>query len=209
MRLYCGSANLFERVARLGGAFVISLGVGMSGAAAESPPGPTATGFWRSNDDNGKANAWFYFMEHNGAYEGRLVKTFNDGVEDPKGEICGKCPGEKKNTPILGLVIVWGMKRHGEKYENGSILDPRDGSVYHAQMEVSPDGQKLFVRGYLGVELFGKTETWVRLPDNSMSVAEIPGEPVAAPATKKKPAAMAPAPEKAAPPAAKAAPAAQ
>ena len=55
-------------------------------------------------------------------------------------------------------------------------MDPRDGSVYHAQMEVSPDGQKLFVRGYLGVPMLGQTQTWTRLPDNSMAAADIPKE---------------------------------
>ena len=91
------------------------------------------------------------------------------------------CPGDKKNAPMMGLVIVWGMQRHGAKYENGSIMDPRDGSIYHAQMEVSPDGQKLFVRGYLGVSLFGQTQTWDRLPDNVIPANAIPGEPVVAP----------------------------
>jgi hypothetical protein len=89
---------------------------------------------------------------------------------------------------MMGLVIVWGMQRHGAKYENGSIMDPRDGSIYHAQMEVSPDGQKLFVRGYLGVSLFGQTQTWDRLPDNVIPANAIPGEPVVAAQAKKKPA---------------------
>ena len=96
------------------------------------------------------------------------------------------CPGDKKNAPMMGLVIVWGMQRHGAKYENGSIMDPRDGSIYHAQMEVSPDGQKLFVRGYLGVSLFGQTQTWDRLPDNAIPANAIPGEPVVAAQAKKK-----------------------
>jgi uncharacterized protein (DUF2147 family) len=58
--------------------------------------------------------------------------------------------------------------------EDGSILDPRDGSVYHAQMELSPDGKKLSVRGYIGVPVLGQTQVWSRLPDDIIPPADIP-----------------------------------
>ena len=149
----------------------------LASAPAHATLERTAGGFWQQVDNDGHVGGWFYFTEVNGRFEGRLVKMFGK-PGDPQISACSKCTGKQKNAPMLGLVIVKGMKREGLKYEEGSILDPRDGTVYHAQMELSPDGQKLSVRGYLGIPLLGQTQVWGRLPDNAMAPAEIPKESV-------------------------------
>jgi uncharacterized protein (DUF2147 family) len=150
-----------------------------TGAWAQAAPKPHLTGFWQAYFDDGNPSGWFYFTEKNGLYEGRLVKMFKKQGETSLVQTCTACTGEKKNKPMLGLVIVYNLKRHDNKFVNGSILDPRDGNVYSAEAEVTPDGEKLLLRGYLGFELFGQTQTWTRLPDDSMAAADIPGEPVA------------------------------
>lgn len=137
---------------------------------------PTAAGFWKQVDDNGQTGAWFYFVDKgNGVFAGRLVKMFPKPGE-PNVPNCLKCVGDQKDAPMLGLVIVKNMKRSGLHYEGGNILDPRDGSIYQAQMDVTPDGQSLLVRGYLGIPMFGQTQTWARLPDNVIAAADIPPE---------------------------------
>jgi hypothetical protein len=151
-------------------------------AAPEPNQNKTAAGFWQETDPDGHVGGWFYFVERNGVFEGRLVKMFpKPGL--PLIETCAKCPGDQKDAPMLGLTMVREMRREGNKYEDGSILDPRDGSTYHAQMEMSTDGQKLFVRGYLGIPLLGQTQVWTRLPDNAMAQKDIPNESHGPPTT--------------------------
>jgi len=147
---------------------IIMLGAaGASLRAAE----PSAVGLWEQVDEkSGKPESWFKITERNGAYEGNIVKIFFKPGED-ENWVCDKCEGAERGKPVLGLALIKGMQRNGSSYENGTIMDPRDGSVYRALMKLSPDGQKLEVRGYLGISLFGRSQVWNRLPDNALAPA--------------------------------------
>lgn len=135
---------------------------------------PSAVGLWEQVDENsGRAESWFRITEKNGVYQGNIVKIFPKPGDDPNEKwLCSKCEGEERNAPVLGLALIKGMQRKGMNYENGTIMDPRDGTVYRALMRLSPDGKQLEVRGFLGFALLGRSQMWNRLPDNALDAAK-------------------------------------
>src|SRR5690348_16259919 len=150
----------------IGGA--AALGLATSGAAAD----PSAVGLWQKTED-GKPVVWVLVVEHDGGvFEGAFAKMFPKPGEKSD-LVCSKCEDDRKDKPLLGLSFIRDMKHtSGLEYEDGNILDPRDGKIYHANRKVSPDGQTLYLRGYLGISLFGKTEEWTRVPDNQIATLD-------------------------------------
>src|SRR5260221_6419716 len=128
---------------------IAALLMGMLQAMPVEAADPTILGLWEQTDDDGNVGGWFLMFKQNGVDEGALAKMFRKPGEDPN-PICTKCAGDQKDLPSIGLIMIRGMQRKGRVYENGTILDPRDGTVSKATMEVSPDGQKLTLRGYVG-----------------------------------------------------------
>lgn len=124
---------------------------------------PVAVGTWKTIDDEtGAVKSLVEISEADGQLTGKIVKLFRKPEEDqdPK---CDKCSGDKKDKPLIGLQILWGLKADGNgKWSGGEIMDPKKGKTYSCKMELIEDGKKLKVRGFLGFSLLGRTQTWER-----------------------------------------------
>ncbi|WDK81870.1 DUF2147 domain-containing protein [Xanthomonas campestris] len=126
--------------------------------AADSP-----VGHWKTIDDEtGKPKSVVQIEQAaNGTLSGKVVEILqsNHGPNPT----CDKCDGALKGKPIKGMTILWGLKPDGTAvWGGGSVLDPAKGKTYKAKITLTEGGKKLQMRGYVGIEALGRTQTWVR-----------------------------------------------
>ena len=139
--------------------------VALSAALTASPvwaDRASPTGLWKNLDDvSGKPRALTRITESNGMLQGKIEKVFPAPTEDPNPKR-DKCEGANKNAPVVGLVILSGLTKEGDEYVGGQILGPDNGKVYRSKLRLTDNGNKLSVRGYIGVSVLGRSQTWVR-----------------------------------------------
>ena len=135
---------------------ILSLFVSMAFYAQSN----SVIGKWKTIDDEtGKPKSIVEIYENSGKIYGKVVDILDP---NKKKNLCTNCPGEDKNKPVMGLVIIKGLSKDGEEYNAGKILDPVTGKTYKCFLAL--DGSdKLKVRGYIGLSLFGRTQTWQRV----------------------------------------------
>ena len=119
----------------------------------------TIFGKWTSrNEETNKIDSVIEVYEKEGKAFAKIVEIRNP---DRKDALCTACEDENKNKPILGLNILTGLEKNDDEWSGGNILDPRNGKIYKCYIKlVKPN--KLKLRGYIGVALFGKTAYWER-----------------------------------------------
>ena len=122
------------------------------------------SGIWKNIDDKtGSSKAVLEIRkESNGTFTGKIIKVTPRPGYTPK-EICIDCPAPYTNKPILGMDVLKGLKQASEEdFVGGKILDPLTGKVYSMKAKLSPNGNRLSLRGYIGVSALGRSQTWIR-----------------------------------------------
>jgi len=118
-------------------------------------------GKWKTIDDKTKeVKSIVEITENNGLLEGKVLQVLkSDHGPHP---VCAECSGERKGKPIEGMTIMWGLKKDGDEWSGGQILDPAKGKIYKVTLKLENGGKTLDVHGYVGFSLIGRSQEWVR-----------------------------------------------
>ena len=117
------------------------------------------TGNWLTG---GKEPAKIQIYKSGEKFSGKIVWLKNP-IENGKQRVDANNPDKaKRSNPIIGLVMFTGFKFDGnDEWKGGDIYDPESGKTYSSYLYLK-DKNTLKVRGYVGISLFGRTETWAR-----------------------------------------------
>jgi uncharacterized protein (DUF2147 family) len=137
-------------------------GVLLAGSMTAMAQSTSPVGTWQTIDDHtGQPKALVQISDDgSGALNGKVIKGL--GSNDQPDRRCTACTDARKDQLILGMTIINDMKKDGDAWDNGQILDPENGKLYKCKMHLEDGGNKLVVRGYIGVSLLGRSQTWVR-----------------------------------------------
>jgi uncharacterized protein (DUF2147 family) len=133
--------------------------IGTTAAFAQSD---SPVGIWQTIDDHTHQPKALVQItqDESGSLSGKVIKGLNPN--EPPGRRCTACTDARKDQLIVGMTIINDMKKDGDVWDGGQILDPDNGKVYRCKMHTDDGGQKLIVRGYIGVSLLGRSQTWIR-----------------------------------------------
>ncbi len=129
-------------------------------ASAQSQPLDSPVGYWTTIDDeSGEPTSVVKIGARGKELYGVIVKLLKPEDQNAK---CDECSGAKKNKPVLGMEIIWGLQKDDDEWAGGRILDPGNGEEYRCYISLENGGKQLKVRGYVGISLFGRTQYWRR-----------------------------------------------
>ena len=123
----------------------------------------TPAGLWKTIDDETKAEkSLVRITDSGGIYTGKVEKILSD-KPDAK---CLECTDDRKDKPVQGMTILRGIKPDAAEkgtWVGGDILDPNNGKIYKVLIKLADGGKKLDVRGYIGMPMLGRTQSWHRM----------------------------------------------
>lgn len=123
------------------------------------------SGFWKTVNDDGVAQAIIAIYEYDGYHFGKIIASYgyNGKIDDSIYDPHKKAEGLDGAPYYSGMDIIWYLVDRGAKFK-GEILDPEHGDVYRA--EVWTEYGDLVVRGKLFI--FGRSQTWYRVQDSDL-----------------------------------------
>lgn len=132
----------------------------LSFAAHSQNKADDITGIWLTA---GKEPAKIQIYKTGEKFYGKIIWLQNT-MENAKPKQDVNNPDKaKRNNPVVGLVILTGFKfDDDDEWNGGDIYDPESGKTYNCYLYLK-DKSTLKVRGYVGISLLGRTETWTRL----------------------------------------------
>lgn len=150
------------------GAILIGLVAALSGpsafaqAALGSRGSQSPVGRWRTFDpDTHELRSIVEITAVGDELQGKVIQRFPP-PGDPTHGICSACPGRLRNEPILGMTLLWHLRKQGDRWGDGTIVDPTTGKTYRLEIQLADGGRELVLRGYVGISLFGRTRIWMR-----------------------------------------------
>jgi len=117
-------------------------------------------GDWKTVDDKTgeKRSVVTIYKGSDGLYYGKISKMLMYTDLDLK---CDQCKDEDHNKPIVGLVIIRGMKAENGELVGGKVLDPESGKFYYGKIYLK--NGKLVLRGSLDkLGFLGRNQEWIR-----------------------------------------------
>ena len=134
----------------------------MPEAGLATAPNNSPVGRWKTVDDTtGKVKSIVVIWEEHSKLYGRVQKLLDPNLPDPNPR-CKDCTGQQKGQPVIGLRILWDLRKDGNVWSGGMILDPESGKTYKCLLALEDGGKKLKVRGFIGLSLLGRTQYWLR-----------------------------------------------
>jgi uncharacterized protein (DUF2147 family) len=142
--------------------FILALSFAFASSVALAQATPV--GVWKTIDDKTKTErAQIRISETGGVLTGRIEKLL--AADAKQDAVCDKCSDDRKGKPLVGLDVLRGVKKAEEAnlWDGGTILDAAEGKVYKVRLQTADGGKKLEVRGFVGMPMLGRTQTWIRV----------------------------------------------
>ena len=141
-------------------ALLVLVSVGGARAQQLSPKLQNAIGHWQIVNSDGTPGGQAETFLVDGKLFGRVTQVRPGRT--PR-DVCDKCSGEYKNQLILGMIFMSNFHAGGDDWVDGTVVDPENGKEYKGKIwAVGKDS--LHMRGFIGISLLGRTESWVRIP---------------------------------------------